>query len=112
MSDFMIDRKQMDHRDGIENTESHIFFDPYEKDQLFRAVIRRSLSGLFIFQKDRVVFSNPALQDILGLTEDEMLNINPFDLVYPADRDLGSVRFRSNLNRRDGCFPGTRWFSR
>jgi PAS domain S-box-containing protein len=76
----------------IENS-GPVVFSPDEQDQLFRAIIRRSLSGILIFQQDRVVFSNPALQDIVGLTEDEILRTNPFDLVHPVDRDL--VRYRA-----------------
>jgi PAS domain-containing protein len=82
MSNFSVHRKQVDHRDGIENRESTIIFETDEQDRLFRSVIRRSLSGLFIFQKDRVVFSNPALQDIVGRTEDEMLRIDPSRYVW------------------------------
>ncbi len=91
----------MHNRNGIENPNP-VNFDPDEQDRLFRVVISRSLSGLLIFQKDRVVFSNPAFQDIVGLTEDEILRINPFDLVHPADRDL--VRQRA-AQRLQGLSP-------
>ena len=87
----------MDSRHSIENSEPVIVFDPDEQDQLFRTIIRRSLSGLLIFQEDRVVFSNPALQDIIGLTEDEILGMNPFDLVHPADRDMVRQRAAQRL---------------
>ncbi|MBW2429924.1 MAG: sigma 54-interacting transcriptional regulator, partial [Deltaproteobacteria bacterium] len=80
----------------IENS-GPILFDPDEQDQLFRTVIRRSLSGLLIFQEDRVVFSNPAFQNVVGLTEDEVLRMNPFDLVHPADRDLVRQRGAQRL---------------
>ena len=97
MSIFSCQKKQMHHPHGAEHPEYSIIFDPDEKDQLFRTVIRRSLSGLFIFQRDRVVFSNPALQDIVGLTEDETMRINPFDIVHPADRDLVRKRAARRL---------------
>jgi PAS domain S-box-containing protein len=77
--------------------------DEQEQNQLFRTIIRRSLSGLFIFQGDRVVLANPALQDIVGLTEDEILRMNPFDLVHPADRDL--VRQRAAQRLKGGAPP-------
>jgi PAS domain S-box-containing protein len=97
MSELLVNRKQLDQRHDIESPESTIIFETEEQNQLFRAVIRRSLSGLFIFQKDRVVFSNPALQNIVGLTENEMLRIDPFDLVHPADRDLVRQRAERRL---------------
>ena len=83
-------------RQGTENSD-FVIFDLDEQDQLFRTVIRRSLSGLFIFQEDRVVLSNPALQDIIGLTEDEILGMDPFDLVHPSDRDMVKQRAAERL---------------
>ncbi|MBT8368656.1 MAG: PAS domain S-box protein, partial [Deltaproteobacteria bacterium] len=91
----------MHNRNGIENPIP-VNFDPDEQDRLFRVVISRSLSGLLIFQENRVMFSNPALQDIVGLTEDQILRMNPFDLVHPADRDL--VRQRAS-QRLQGLSP-------
>ena len=92
----------MDNRHSIENSEPIIIFDPDEEDRFFRTIAQRSLSGILIFQEDGVVFSNPALQDIFGLTENEILRINPFDLVHPADRDL--VRQRA-AERLEGLSP-------
>jgi PAS domain S-box-containing protein len=86
----------MQNRHDTENL-APVLFNPDEQDQLFRAVIRRSLSGLFLFQEDRVVFSNPALQDIVGLSEDQVLRLNPFDLVHPDDRDLVRQRAAQRL---------------
>jgi PAS domain S-box-containing protein len=80
----------------LKNSLSNIL-DPDKQNWLFRAVIQRSLSGLLIFQENRVVFSNPALQEIVGLSEDEILRINPFDLVHPADRDLAKQRAAQRL---------------
>lgn len=61
-------------------------FDPITPSHFHRAVIQCSLSGIFIFQDEKVVFSNPALRKIVGLTEEEILEANPFDLVDPRDR--------------------------
>jgi PAS domain S-box-containing protein len=92
----------MDNRHSIEISEPIIIFDPDEQDRFFRTVAQRSLSGILIFQENRVVFSNPALQDIVGLTQDEVMRRNPFDLVHPADRDL--VRQRA-AKRFEGLSP-------
>jgi PAS domain S-box-containing protein len=93
---FPVLGKQMHSRKGTENSDP-VIFDLDEQDQLFRTVIRRFLSGLFIFQEDRVVLSNPALQDIVGLSEDEILRMDPFDLVHPSDRDLVKQRATERL---------------
>jgi sigma-54 dependent transcriptional regulator, acetoin dehydrogenase operon transcriptional activator AcoR len=78
------------------------FFDPADQSRLFKAVIQRSLSAILIFQADRVVFSNPAFQEIVGLDEDKILRMNPFDLVHPEDRGL--VRERA-MQRMKGLSP-------
>ena len=46
-----------------------VLLDTEEQNLLFRSVIQRSLSGILIFQEDRVVFSNPALQEMVGFLE-------------------------------------------
>jgi PAS domain S-box-containing protein len=86
----------MQNQDSIEIPDS-VTFESDEQDRLFRAVIRRSLSGILIFQENRVVFSNPALLDIVGLTEDEILRITSFDLVHPDDRNLVKQRAAERL---------------
>ena len=96
MSNFLVHSKQMHNTQSIEILDP-VLFDPDEQDQLFRTIIRRSLSGLLIFQEDRVAFSNPALEDITGLTEDEILGMNPFDFVHPADRDMVKQRAAQRL---------------
>ena len=93
----MILSKKMSDISEIENSDPAVIFDPDEQDQLFRVIIRRSLSGILIFQEDGVVFSNPALQNIVGLTEDEILVMNPFDLVHPADREWVRQRAAGRL---------------
>ncbi len=73
------------------------FLDPEERDRLFQSILQRSLSGLLIFQENRIIYANPALQEIVGLNEDEILRINPFDFVHPADRDLVRQRAAERL---------------
>ncbi len=91
----------MDDQHSIEISDPVIFYAD-EQDGFFRTVAQRSLSGILIFQEDGVVFTNPALQDIVGLTEDEILRVSPFGLVHPVDRDL--VRQRAAL-RLKGLSP-------
>ena len=89
---------------GTYSTE-HLYpatFDPVEQDRLFHTVVQRSLSGILIFQEERIVFSNPAFQDIVGRTEDEILRTNPFELVHPDDRSM--VRLRA-AQRMKGLSP-------
>jgi PAS domain S-box-containing protein len=92
---------QMPDSQRIKSSEPAIF-DPNDQNLLFKVVIQRSLSAILIFQEDRVVFSNPALQEIVGRDEDAILRMNPFDLVHPDDR--GMVRGRA-MKRMRGLSP-------
>jgi len=74
-----------------------IFLNPDDQNSLFEVIIRRSLSGLLIFQGNQIVFSNPALQELFGLSEEEILRSNSFDLVHPIDRDLVRQRVKKRL---------------
>ena len=79
--------------------------DPFRPSRLHEAVIQRSLSGILVFQKERVVFSNPALQKIIGLSEDEILRANPFDFIDPRDRKVvrrKAARLLKGLSSSDG----------
>ena len=87
----------MQNKSGTEISSPVIILDTDDEDKLFRAVIRRSLAGIFIIQQDRVVFSNPALQGIVGMSEEEILHTNPFDLVHSEDRDLVRERAEQRL---------------
>lgn len=78
--------------------KSPFVFDPDEQRQLFQTIIRRCLSGLLLFQENRVIFSNPALSDITGLSEEEILKMNPFDFVHPDDRKMVRQRAAKRLN--------------
>lgn len=108
----------MSNRQSI-NPQLPTIFDPVDQSRLFKVVIQRSLSGILIFQEDRVVFSNPAFQKIVGLGEEEILRVDPFDLIHPDDRAM--VRRRA-VRRMKGLSPpddyefriltadgGTRW---
>jgi len=81
----------------IQSNQKIRFSNPGEKDQFFQTILHRSLSGLMVFQENRVVYANPALQEIVGLSEDAALQINPFDMVHPADRDLVKQRAAQRL---------------
>jgi PAS domain S-box-containing protein len=81
----------------IQSNSGIRFLDPEERDRFFQTILQRSLSGLLIFQENRVVYANPAMQEIVGLSEDEILQINPFEFVHPADRDMVKQRAAQRL---------------
>jgi two-component system cell cycle sensor histidine kinase/response regulator CckA len=55
----------------------------------YRALVEQSLVGVYILQNDRLVYLNPKGADILGYTQQELLDLpNAFVLVHDQDRPL------------------------
>ena len=66
----------------------------------YRALVEQSLIGVYIMQDDRLVYVNPKAADLLGYTQQELIDSpSPFDFVHEQDRPLvmrparrGSIR--------------------
>jgi len=59
-----------------------------EAEELYRTLANSSPTGVYIIQDRKPVFVNPQFQKLTGFTENELLNIDPFSLVHPEDREL------------------------
>lgn len=55
----------------------------------YRALVEQSLMGVYIVQSDRLVYVNPKAADLLGYTQQEMLDeTSPYAFVHEQDRAL------------------------
>ena len=55
----------------------------------YRALVEQSLMGVYILQNDRLVYVNPKAADLLGYTQQELVDSSsPFDFVHEQDRQL------------------------
>lgn len=61
-----------------------------ESEELFRTVSEKAPIGIYILQEGRFRFVNPQFQQFTGYNENELLGLNPVQLVLPEDR--GKVR--------------------
>jgi two-component system cell cycle sensor histidine kinase/response regulator CckA len=53
----------------------------------YRALVEQSLMGVFILQTGRLVYVNPKAADLLGYTQQELVDsATPFDFVHEQDR--------------------------
>ena len=53
----------------------------------YRALVEQSLMGVFIMQNGRLVYVNPKAADLLGYTQQELIDsLTPFDFVHEQDR--------------------------
>ncbi|MEZ5072181.1 MAG: PAS domain S-box protein [Bacteroidales bacterium] len=66
-------------------------------EQKFRALVEQSLTGIYIFDRDRFLYVNSTFCDIFGYEEEEILNhLKPTDVVQ--DQEYGVAR--ENIRRR------------
>ncbi|MFB3814243.1 MAG: PAS domain S-box protein [Terriglobales bacterium] len=59
-----------------------------ESEAKFRAVADTAAAGIYIHVDDRLLFVNHACETISGYSRDELLRMNPYDLVHPDHRDM------------------------
>lgn len=62
------------------------FMDITEIEQ-FRASFVNSPVGIYMVQDGKIIFTNKKYQEIIGLTEDELIGVYSLNVVYPDDRD-------------------------
>jgi diguanylate cyclase (GGDEF)-like protein/PAS domain S-box-containing protein len=66
--------------------------------EMFRALVEESLTGVYLIQGERLVYSNPRLAEIFGYSRDEMLALGSvLEVIDPIDRDLVSDKLRQRL---------------
>ncbi|MEM2726759.1 MAG: PAS domain S-box protein [Archaeoglobaceae archaeon] len=70
-----------------------------ESEGFYKGLIEGSEAPMYIVQNGRFVFLNKKCEDLTGYTREELLNMNPFDLVHPDDREMV---FRRYFEREQG----------
>ncbi len=56
----------------------------------YRALVEQSLMGVYIMQNDRLVYVNPKAADLLGYTQQELIDSpSPYEFVHEQDRAAG-----------------------
>ncbi|MEM0314803.1 MAG: PAS domain S-box protein [Archaeoglobaceae archaeon] len=73
-----------------------------EREELYRNLIESSHTGIFIIQKDRVVYANQKTAEILGYTLEEVNALeHPYDIVAPEFRELTKQRYMARERGED-----------
>jgi PAS domain S-box-containing protein len=63
-----------------------------QAEEMFRILAKDSPVGVYIVQTGKFVYINPRFQELTGYSEDELLQMNPGDIVHPDER----VKVREN----------------
>jgi PAS domain S-box-containing protein len=77
-----------------------------ESESKFRAVAETAASAIYIHEGTHFLFCNRGSEVISGYTREEILKLDPWDLVHPEDRDFVKQRFQS---RQSGQATPTRY---
>jgi len=57
-----------------------------QAEELYQTLAKSSPVGVYIFQDGKFCFVNPQFSKLTGYSEDALLNMAPWQLVYPEDR--------------------------
>ncbi|MFC1920484.1 PAS domain S-box protein [Chloroflexota bacterium] len=58
-----------------------------QTEELLKILTENSPVGIYIVQNKKFVFVNPQFQKITGFSEEELLEMDPLEIVHPEDRD-------------------------
>jgi PAS domain S-box-containing protein/uncharacterized repeat protein (TIGR01451 family) len=57
-----------------------------ESEQKYLSLIENIPMGVSIVQNGKIIFTNPGMEKITGYSPDELLSLDGFELIHPADR--------------------------
>ena len=76
-----------------------------EQEEMFRVLADTTNSGIIVFQDERFIYCNAAMEKLTGYSRDELLRMNFWDIVHPDLRDM--VRERGMARQRGERPPST-----
>ncbi|MHB1694224.1 MAG: sensor domain-containing diguanylate cyclase, partial [bacterium] len=53
-----------------------------ESEELFKSLSTHLTSGLILYDKEKIIYANPAAYEIFGYKVNELIGLNPFSLIY------------------------------
>jgi len=59
-----------------------------ENEEMYKKLVENSLTGIYIDQGGKIVFSNDQFADICGYSREELIGMESRQLVHPEDRSL------------------------
>ncbi|QBP42599.1 EAL domain-containing protein [Paenisporosarcina antarctica] len=69
-----------------------------EAESKYRSLVEQSIMGVYIFQDDKVVYSNPRLEEIFGYSQEELSVLKLKDYVYEEDIPLVTENISKRMN--------------
>src|SRR5690242_19562371 len=66
-----------------------------EAEAKFRTLVEQSLIGVYIIRDAKFVYINPRFAQILGYTQDELMNTDAINIIAPADKKRVAENIRA-----------------
>jgi PAS domain S-box-containing protein len=73
-----------------------------ESEEKYSTLVENSLTGIYIDQDAKIVFANKRFAEICGYTRDELVGMESWRLVHPADRELTNEIRTKRLRGEEG----------
>lgn len=73
-----------------------------ESESRFRALVEQSITGIYVFQRDKFVYVNSRFCEIFGYSEEQVLSsLKPTDVIDANDRDTAQAQVDRRLSGQD-----------
>lgn len=81
-------------------------YEQAESEARYRSLVHFSPDGIFVIQKSRIVFANPALFSLVGASSDsEVLGRHPLDFIHPDHHGQAESRYTILTEQRRSAPP-------
>jgi len=68
-----------------------------ENEVKYRSLVERANEAIVIIRDERILFANKTMEDLLGITNEEILSLNIEDVIHPDDRSVVVETYRKRL---------------
>ncbi len=90
-----LEKERQEYINKLEKTETR-----------FRALIENTVDAILILNKDgKPTYASPSIERVLGYTEEETMELSPFNVVHPDDRPRLKQRMEECLNNPGITLP-------
>jgi PAS domain S-box-containing protein len=73
-----------------------------QSEEQFRTLTQTTTAGILISNQGKIIYSNPAAQQFLGYTQEQLMSINGFDIIHPDFRNL-AIQWEMEPNHKQAA---------
>ncbi|MBU1170512.1 MAG: PAS domain S-box protein [Proteobacteria bacterium] len=75
-------------------------------EERYRQVVNNANEGIVVIQDGLIVFANPKVSDLVGLSGDDLIDLPVFTFIHPDDRDMVSIndQYRMDHEKVPGIY--------